>query len=233
MKALSQALPDRIPACSGGDIFGIMGLGTHPKTGRPWLESNNEPVGFGGHAGEDGEDGIMHLSEPGCRNNPVEVIETKAPWIIENYQFRRDSCGAGEFRGGCGVTRTYRFLADSTCLFIAKKTKTAPWGMAGGKEGDAGYLLTNLGQDDETKHGAITIEPVAEDRLSNNSGGGGGWGDPFQRDPQRVLWDVINEYVSIESARTDYGVVIDADTMTVDALATDALRNGSTSDNGG
>ena len=75
MKALAQGMPDRIPACSGGDIFSLIGVGTHPETGKLWIESTNEGIGFGGHAGGDGESGIMHMTEPGCRNNPVEVLD--------------------------------------------------------------------------------------------------------------------------------------------------------------
>ena len=66
-------------------MFGFMGVGVHPQSGKVWLEGTNEGVGFGAHAGGDGEDGIMHLSEPGCRNNPIEILETKAPLIIEKY----------------------------------------------------------------------------------------------------------------------------------------------------
>ena len=114
LKALAKGMPDRVPACSGGDVFDIMGVGIHPETGAAWVEATNEAVGFGAHAGGDGEDAIMHLSEPGCRNNPVEVLETKAPWIIETYHMRQDSGGAGLHRGGVGVSRHYRFLEPST-----------------------------------------------------------------------------------------------------------------------
>ena len=87
LKALAQGMPDRIPACSGGDVSSMMGWGIDPRTGEAWLEATNEAVGFGAHAGGDGEDGIMHLSEPGCRNNPVEVLEMKAPLFIESYGY--------------------------------------------------------------------------------------------------------------------------------------------------
>ena len=106
-KALAQGMPDAVPARSGGDVFDVMGVGIHPSTGQMWLEATNEGVGFGGSTGGDGENGIMHLSEPGCRNNPVEILETKAPWLIENYKLRPDSGGAGQHRGGLGITRTY------------------------------------------------------------------------------------------------------------------------------
>jgi N-methylhydantoinase B len=224
LKALAQGMPDRVPACSGGDVFDVMGLGMHPETNTPWLEATNEGVGFGAYEGSDGEDAIMHLSEPGCRNNPVEVMEAKAPWLIDTYHMRRDSGGAGEYRGGVGVTRVYRFLYPSTALTLVKKTKSAPWGIAGGHDGQAGHVIVRPGTDREEVTGAIYDSFEEGDVLSNNSGGGGGWGDPFKRDPQKVLWDVINDYVSVESARRDYGVAIDPATMTIDEAATAALR---------
>ena len=225
MKALSQGMPDIIPACSGGDIFGIMGLGTHPETGLPWLEAHNEAVGFGAFEGNDGEDGIMHLSEPGCRNNPIEVMETKGPWLIENYSFLPDTGGPGEFRGGVGVTRSYRFLHPSQLLCIVKKTKTAPWGMNGGQDGRPGSTTLWAGTDQEHTDGSLHEKDLQpEDVLINRSGGGGGWGDPFQRDPQLVLADVRNGFVSERSAREDYGVVIHTEGWTVDEAATAALR---------
>ena len=226
LKALAKGMPDLVPACSGGDVFDVMGLGVHPETNLPWIEATNEAVGFGAHAGGDGEDAIMHLTEPGCRNNPVEVLEAKAPWIIEYYRMRQDSGGPGENRGGVGVTRTYRFLQPSTALTLVKKTKTKPWGIDGGGEGENGHVIVWPDTDKEEVTGAIYYNFDSEDVIVNHSGGGGGWGDPFKREPQKVLDDVINEYVSIDSARNDYGVVIDTTTMTVDMDATHALRKG-------
>ena len=225
MKALSQGMPDHIPACSGGDIFSVMGLGIHPETGLHWLEANNEAVGFGAFEGNDGEDAIMHLSEPGCRNNPIEVMETKGPWIIENYGLRPDSGGPGEYRGGVGITRTYRFLHHSQVLAIVKKTKTAPWGMHGGQNGEAGTVTIWPGTEKERVNGALHEKDLQpEDVLINRSGGGGGWGNPFRRDPQHILTDVRDGYVSEHSARENSGVVIDTENWTVDEAATTVLR---------
>ncbi|MEM7030439.1 MAG: hydantoinase B/oxoprolinase family protein [Chloroflexota bacterium] len=223
-KALAKGLPDSVPACSGGDIFSVMGVGVHPDNGKIWLEATNEGVGFGAHAGGDGENGMMHLSEPGCRNNPIEILETKAPWIIENYQFRQDSGGAGEHRGGVGLTRTYKFLADASALTLVKKTKTKPWGMAGGQDGGNGHVILRPGTEREEVTGMVYESMAPGDVLVNSSGGGGGWGDPFKRDPQKVLADVRNEYVSLKEAQQAYGVVIDPETMTIDKAATAAAR---------
>ena len=126
-----------------------LGLGIDPRTGAAWLEATNEAVGFGGHAGGDGEDGIMYLSEPGCRNNPVEVLETKAPMFIESYGYVPDSGGLGRHRGGVGVSRVYRFEADSTGICLVYKTKSAPWPVRGGEPGEAARIVLNPGTDRE------------------------------------------------------------------------------------
>ena len=224
-KALAQGIPDIVPACSGGDLCSMMGVGTHPSTGKIWLESTNEGVGFGGHADGDGEHGIMHLTEPGCQNVPIEVMETKAPLLIERYGLRQDSGGAGEHPGGLGVSRTYRFLAEASALTLIKKTKTRPWGMAGGHTGENCHVILRPGTDQEQTTGMVYEAMAPGEVLVNCSGGGGGWGNPLKRDPEKVLNDVRNAYISLTSAERDYGVVIDPDTLTVEAAATEALRN--------
>ncbi len=223
-KALAQGLPDIVPACSGGDVCSMMGVGVHPRTGKMWIEATNEGVGFGGHADNDGENGIMHITEPGCRNNPVEVLETKAPLFIERYGLRQDSGGPGKYRGGLGVTREYRFLAESSALTLVKKTKTRPWGIANGKDGENCHVVLRPNTEQEQVTGMVYENMAPGEVLANCSGGGGGWGDPFLRDPDKVLDDVCNAYISVASARDDYGVVIDPDTMQLDQPATQLLR---------
>ncbi len=224
-KALAQGIPDIVPACSGGDLCSMMGVGTHPRTGKIWLESTNEGVGFGGHAGGDGEHGIMHLTEPGCQNVPIEVMETKAPLLIEQYGLRQDSGGAGEHPGGLGVTRKYRFLSEASALTLIKKMKTRPWGMAGGQSGENCHVILRPGTDREQTTGMVYEAMAPGEVLVNCSGGGGGWGNPLRRDQEKVLNDVRNGYISPTSAERDYGVVIDPDTLTLEAAATEALRN--------
>ncbi|MEV4346340.1 hydantoinase B/oxoprolinase family protein [Actinoplanes sp. NPDC049596] len=224
LKALAQGMPDLVPACSGGDVCSMMGLGVNPRNGEAWLEATNEAVGFGGHAGGDGADGIMHLSEPGCRNNPVEVLETKSPMFIESYGYRPDTGGAGKHRGGVGVGRSYRFTAPSTGICIVYKTKTKPWPIEGGREGDNNHIVLNPGTDRETVTGGSYNQLDTGDVLVNNTGGGGGYGNPFDRDPARVAADVRNGFVSASAARDSYGVVVDPVTFEVDQDATARLR---------
>ncbi|WP_375003517.1 hydantoinase B/oxoprolinase family protein [Aeromicrobium sp. CTD01-1L150] len=209
LKALAQGMPERVPACSGGDVSSMMGWGTDPRSGEAWLEATNEAVGFGGHAGGDGEDGIMHLSEPGCRNNPVEVLEMKAPLFIESYGYVPDSAGAGRNRGGVGVSRVYGFEADSTGICLVYKTKSAPWALEGGLEASPARIVLDEGTTDELTTQGGTYPRPAGTTLANVTGGGGGFGDPLEREPERVLSDVIDGFVSREAALSAYAVVID------------------------
>jgi N-methylhydantoinase B len=226
LKALAQGMPDLVPACSGSDVCSMMGLGVNPRTGRSWLEATNEGVGFGGHAAGDGESAIMHLTEPGCRNNPVEVLETKSPMLIEHYGLRADSGGAGRHRGGLGISRSYHFLADSITAMLVYKTSTRPWAIGGGISGENNHVIMNPGTDRERIAGGH-YRPVSEgDVLVNRSGGGGGWGDPFERDQQAVLEDVIDGYVSVSGAARDYGVVVDPEALVIDEARTARLRAG-------
>lgn len=225
LKALAQGMPDAVPACSGGDVCSMMGLGVNPRNGESWLEATNEAVGFGGHAGGDGADGIMHLSEPGCRNNPVEVLETKSPMFIESYGYRPDTGGAGRHRGGVGVSRVYRFTAPSTGICLVYKTKTKPWPVAGGKEGDNNHVVLNPGTPREVVQGGSYNHLEIDDVLANNTGGGGGYGDPLEREPEAVARDVRNGFVSPEAAEREYGVVVDPSTFAVDADATARRRS--------
>jgi N-methylhydantoinase B len=223
-KALSQGLKDIIPASTGGDVCDIMALGIHPKTGAFWLEATNDAVGFGAHEGGDGEDGIMHVTEPGCRNNPIEILESKAPVVIERYGYRIDSGGPGKNRGGAGVERAYKFLADSTAIVINYKTKTSPWSINGGGEGVKNTVVVNPGTSEEKEVGVSNNSFGPGGRIVNLTGGGGGWGNAFEREPERVALDVQYGFVTVDHAKSAYGVVIKHDSFEVDVEATKQLR---------
>ncbi|WP_282825639.1 hydantoinase B/oxoprolinase family protein [Gulosibacter sediminis] len=223
LKALAEGMPELVPACSGGDVCSMMGLGINPRSGEPWQEATNEAVGFGGTATHDGEDGIMQLSEPGCRNNPVEVLEAKSSMIIDSYGYRPDTGGAGKYRGGVGVSRVYRFTAPATGICLVYKTKTKPWSIAGGQEGEPNRIVLNPGTPREVIQGGSYNHLEANDVLVNATGGGGGFGIAFDRDPAAVAADVRNGFVSAERAESDYGVSVGAD-FAVDFARTEQLR---------
>ncbi len=226
MKALAQGLPDVIPACTGGDVCDVMALGVNPRNGAAWLEATNDAVGFGAHSGGDGEDGIMHVTEPGCRNNPVEILENKAPMMIDRYGFRPDSGGPGRNRGGVGVERAYRFLAPTNAIVINYKTLTQPWPVGGGQPGVKNSVVVYPGTDRAKEVSVSNTAFQDGEGITNLTGGGGGWGNPFEREPERVARDVREGYVSAERARQDYGVVVDPVTFAVDAAGTAAARAG-------
>ncbi|MCW2701935.1 MAG: hypothetical protein JWQ45_3470 [Blastococcus sp.] len=223
-KALAQGMSDTVPACSGGDVCTVMALGVSAGSGQAWIEATNDAVGYGAHAEGDGADGIMHLSEPGCRNNPVEVLETKAPLLIESYGYRADTAGAGKHRGGVGVQRTYKFLEPASAIVINYKTKTQPWSIGEGLPGAPNSVLLRPDTDQEQRVGVSYNHFQAGERLVNLTGGGGGWGNPFERDPAKVATDVEMGLVSVERAASDYGVVVDGCSFEVDEAATQKLR---------
>jgi N-methylhydantoinase B len=207
-KALAQGMPDRLAASTGGDVPGFMMVGTHPDTGKMFAVSNNEPVGWGGTPKHDGANATMHLSESIVRNTPIEVIESKTTMLVERLEIRRDSGGAGRFRGGAGIARTIRFLGDGEFLSVVKKTRTHPWGLAGGRDAQTNGFTLFPGTERE-RAVSTNREPVrAGDRVLVHSGGGGGHGAPALRSPDKVREDVLEGYVSAEAARRDYGIEV-------------------------
>jgi len=172
-----------VPACTGGDVCDVMALGVNPRNGAHWLEATNDAVGFGAHAGGDGEDGIMHPTEPGCRNNPIEVLENKAPMVIDQYGYRPDSGGPGKHRGGVGIVRAYRFLAPTNAIVINYKTKTAPWAIAGGREGVKNSVIVHRDTPEEREVSVSNNAFQAGGTILNLTGGGGGWASRWSGTP--------------------------------------------------
>jgi N-methylhydantoinase B len=160
-------------------------------------------------------------------NIPVEAQEANQPMIVERFELIGDSGGAGTYRGGCGIRRDLRFLADEGKLTnLSDRQRFAPYGLCGGKPGRLGRTVLNPGPGEEIVHGKQSREFAYGDVISFQQSGAGGYGDPLERDPCRVLEDVLDDYVSVEAARRDYGVVIVARgaDLSIDGPATDALR---------
>jgi N-methylhydantoinase B len=143
--------------------------------------------------------------------------------FIEYYGYRPDTGGPGKYRGGVGVSRVYRFLEPSTGICLVYKTKSPPWALAGGHEGLPNRIVLNGGTEREVITAGSYNYLEAGETLANDTGGGGGYGDPLERDPLAVAKDVRNELVSVAAARDDYGVVLDA-TGAPDVAATEARR---------
>jgi N-methylhydantoinase B len=182
-------------------------------------------IGFGGVPGRpvgDGPDG--HSLWPGFTNVPNEFIESYFPLLIERYETIPDSGGAGLHRGGNGLSVAYRFLADGEIGIHDERWLTYPWGVLGGETGlrSTKRLVTTDGQEQWLPAKVEGIKVKEGDVLYFNTWGGGGWGDPYARDPELVRTDVARGLVTPDGARR-YGVVI-TDNHSVDAAATAALR---------
>nr|MBA2575951.1 hydantoinase B/oxoprolinase family protein [Euzebyaceae bacterium] len=183
--------------------------------------------GSGGRYYADGSDTIHVV--PDSKNLPAEFVETRFPVRVERLGLATDSGGAGEFRGGLGYRKEIRVLRDASFMSIADRSILSCWGVKGGRAG-APFRVTidPGGLDERVLEGLADDEPVrAGELIRIETTGGGGWGDPLDRDPARVLLDVVQEKVSAEAAEGDYGVVLtgDGDARAIDAEATAALRD--------
>ncbi|WP_306205468.1 hydantoinase B/oxoprolinase family protein [Actinoplanes sp. RD1] len=209
LKALAQGMPDRLPASSGGDVPGFMMVGVHPDTGAMFAVSNNDLVGWGGTATHDGMDAATHVSGATGRGTPIEVLEARTGMFMERVEIRTDSGGAGTFRGGCGLRRDIRFVTPGEFLTVIKKTKSAPWALAGGRQPDPNQIVVFPGTDQEHRVSTKRTNVRPGDRVTLLTAGGGGHGDPAARDPEAVRRDVAEGYVSARAARDVYGVDLD------------------------
>ena len=161
-------------------------------------------------------------------NVPVEMIEAEQPIRIEQYSLMPDTGGAGEYRGGLSVARDYRVLADQATLNVrSDKRRHRPFGLFGGGEGASSWNILNPGEQQRLLP-TLPMQPISleqGDLFRHITAGGGGYGAPLERDPQRVLEDVIEEKITIPHAEEHYAVVIRAgDPPTIDEVATRRRR---------
>jgi N-methylhydantoinase B len=226
VRALAPAMPDKVPAGHHGLLGGtVVFFGTNPKTNRRFVIQSIEGGGWGGRPYEDGESGTVSVCQGDVRNGPIESIELKCPVLVQGRGLRMDSAGAGKYRGGLGLDVHVRNLVEGRWNFDnTRRSKCPPWGLNGGDDAEySDYMMKLPGDNDfQTSFGTRKLVP-AETEVIVRTGGGGGWGDPLERDPEKVRDDVIEEYVSKDAAREKYGVVLDAKTM-VDHAKTQALR---------
>ena len=250
-KALAEAMPQAIPASSGGDLGDPGFYGIEPYTGRQIWHQTNSGVGWGARADMDGLNAVHHISMCTLKNVPVEVLETRLPVMVPESGLRQDSGGPGRNRGGLGTVRNFHFLDKFGALTIVKKSKTPGWGLEGGEAGpmNVGILKPADGDSNWKDRWArdIVVYSDTDDVWENEdpskkyvgmyrgefgpgdeilylAAGGGGYGSPLERDIKKVKDDVIDGYVSKEAARHSYGVVINED-MEINYEETELLRS--------
>jgi len=225
VKALSPAIKDLSAAAHYGDSMVIFIGGVDPRNNFPFLSVEPTCGGWGGFPDSDGADALINNVNGGFKDLPIEVFENKYPVSIFNYGFRKDSGGTGKFRGGCGLYREYTINADGFVSLWFERSVTPAWGLFGGKDGVGPNVnIKSLDEKEKNLLKANGLQVKKGTVLTTYTGGGGGFEKPFERNPENVLNDVINKYVSIEKARDHYGVVIDED-LKINKEGTFKLRN--------
>lgn len=223
--ALAPAMPDRVPAAHHANLGGSVFHGVDPRTERRFMLQTIEGGGWGGRPFEDGESAAVSVCQGDVRNGSIEGIEMKCPVLIETRALRQDSGGPGKNRGGLGTDlRVRNFVDGRWVLRTARRQACPPWGLWNGQPGvPSNYLIRMPGKNDfESAHGIRRVVPPQTEVIVQNAGGGG-WGDPLERDPERVQWDVLEELVSVGAARENYGVVLKED-LSINEPATKELR---------
>jgi N-methylhydantoinase B len=223
--ALVTALPDRMPAASSGTLLVMAFGGTDPRTGRPFVASELAAGGMGARPRKDGID-VVETDVTNCMNIPVEALELNFPLRVRRAGLWADSAGAGTYRGGLGLEKVFEATTtDVTVSHRGERFATAPWGLHGGRPARRGraVVVRRAGRRGELPSKRMLILQPG-DQLWEYVAGGAGYGDPLERDPDRVLADVRDRKVSLDSARRDYGVVLEAGGGAVDHDATKACR---------
>ncbi len=221
-KAFADAVPAETIGATKGMVCNVAYGGEDPRDDGDYVYYETVAGGYGGRAGKDGMDAVQtHFQN--TANSPIEELEDELPVYVRRYELIRDSEGAGRQRGGLGVRRDLEFYDhEASFSLLTDRTRSRPWGVFGGHSARPSRFYRNPETDDEealASKSTTKLDP--NDVVSVQTPGGGGYGDPLERDPQAVLADVLDEKVSPEKAYEEYGVVIDDG---VDAAATAARR---------
>lgn len=208
-KAMAQLLPERIPAGHYSTVAaqGLAGYDTAYAPARFFMFGGPNAGGWGAGAGWDGENALICLGNGDTRNTPMEVIEAKYPLQVLRYALRPDSGGAGQFRGGLGLTVAYHLRRGQklSAVFVCGRCTFAPFGLAGGADGARNVItITRNGQRGPCTCQAAGLPLAVDDIITIETGGGGGYGDPTTRDPALVAQDLQLGYISPAAAQTLY-----------------------------
>lgn len=205
--ALSQAVPERAAAAEGATACNFLFGGIHPETGEYYTNYHFEGCGWGGTVAHDGNS-VMCPVNGNCRNTPIEVFETKYPFLTLEYSMRRDSGGSGMHRGGLGSARKLRVMApEITVSALLDRTRTHAWGLFGGSDGASARLLVKKKGDAEFRTFSETFGVACATKFTRvvlkegdeviiESPGGGGYGPPAKRLPNEIDEDIRQGYVS-------------------------------------
>jgi N-methylhydantoinase B len=222
--ALAQALPDRVPAAGEGGNT-VLSIGGLKEDRTPFVIVDMITGAWGARPDKDGIEAVTNPSQ-NMSNTPVEVLEAQHPIRIDEYALVPDSCGAGHWRGGLGLRRRYTLLnAEATLQLRSDRMRFLPYGLQGGKPANPTRNILNPDGENRAMPAKFSMTLRRGDVILHEQPGGGGFGDPLTRDPERVAADFANDKITADFARREHGVVIDTSTGKVDVEATRALRH--------
>ncbi|HEY8695582.1 MAG TPA: hydantoinase B/oxoprolinase family protein [Chloroflexota bacterium] len=224
-RALAELNPSRAVGTAGLGQGAIAVGYRQGRAGKQAIQYELQCTALGATPEHDGTFPVMGMSHV-TPNTPVEIVETEFPVRVRCHQWMPDTSGAGRFRGGPGYRKEYELLGDAMfTLRLGHQFKFGGWGVQGGQAPSRVAAWLNPGSDRERALRPLeTLEMHAGDSIGIEMPGGGGFGDPLTRPPEQVLGDVLNGYVSVESAERDYGVAIDPDDGAVLEEETSRLR---------
>jgi N-methylhydantoinase B len=225
--AVAPAVRGRLPAAHMGVLGGpVVFFGNDPRTKQPFVTQSIEGGGWGGRPTGDGESASVSVCQGDVRNAPIEKMELRWPIVVRRRELRPDSGGAGQYRGGLGLETEVEGLVEGHwSLTDMGRQPYPPWGIEGGKPGATSANLMKLPGEDAFKPVNLVRHLVSAGAAAViATAGGGGWGNPLHRDPNLVRQDVLDGYVTIESAARDYGVVIDPQTLEIDTAGAEPLN---------
>jgi 5-oxoprolinase (ATP-hydrolysing) len=226
LRALAPVIPDKVTAGNSAHLAFLAYSGFDEEAGEYWVYLEVDEGSYGGRPGRDGLDSVDCLIA-NTRNNPIEELEWRFPMRTERYELRDDPCAAGQWRGGIGMVRVNRFLEDTIVTCEGDRVESdPPWGIFGGHDGTLAYgKVTDADGNVEYWPAKFTGKVLkAGSTIEIAVPNSGGYGDPLDRDPERVRSDVLDGFTTVELAERDYGVCIDVDRNEVDVEATVELR---------
>src|SRR5213594_3453412 len=226
-KAMAGAIPERTISGHHADLLVGLISGINPRDGRLFLASAG-PMGggWGAKHNEDGMNAVVCLNDGDTHNHPVEQMEAKYPLLFERHALREDSGGAGRYRGGLGTEQVVQARAPININVQVDRVHCAPWGLAGGHSGAGNQVCLRIGGKEiaDLPNAKVLMRRLDPgDAITLRAGGGGGFGPPEERDPEKVAHDVRQGYVSRHIAAEIYRVALDA-AGNVDRKGTELLR---------
>lgn len=220
-KALAPVLPERLSAGHLLSVCAVTLTGNHHETNEPFLIVEPSVGGWGAADGQDGAGGQFCIGDGETYNIPVEVAETRYGVMVDQYSLRADGAGAGEYIGGSGVIRSYKALTDNQMVSVTfGRNKFLPWGINGGKSGSANEcMIEKANGETDGPFGIYPRYPLNKgDVVKLVTATGGGYGDPFNRPPEKVAADVKNGYTSVEQAKDEFGIILNPETLAVKGM---------------